>query len=168
MARAGEKLLPFVLLAPRVGGGGGGGGGGRYRREHSCTKTQIVIGVLFAWVLILTVVCIVLGSQITYSTNRTLSRRIDSLTDEHASTHNQHGQRIDWLGSTQDKLSGRVEGVSGEIRKLDAEVDRMEGRLRNDVRGELNQIRGTLVSALDKVLKSIQDIRNEVDAGVGK
>ena len=48
---------------------------------------------------------------------------------------------------------------------MDGDVDKMEVRLRGDVRTRLNAVRQTLINALDKVGRSIQEIRTEVEQG---
>ena len=59
-------------VSPHHHGGGGGGGLGGLCEDNdcfadcgeTCTKTRFGLTVLFLWVIILTIVCIVLGSNI--------------------------------------------------------------------------------------------------------
>ena len=48
------------------------------------------------------------------------------------------------------------------FRRLDSDVDRMEVRFRGDLRARLGEVRTTLVNALDKVGRSIDQIKMEV------
>ena len=49
---------------------------------------------------------------------------------------------------------------------MNGDVDRLEGALRADVRQKLDTVRSTLMDALDRVGRSIQQIRHDVEKGM--
>lgn len=168
------------------GGGGGGrvyGGGGDYGGYSSsndgccdgdclgdlgekCTKTRLGISILFLWVVILTIVCIVLGSNIAYSSNATLSSRLDDHSNQHDHKMSSHSRLLNDLNSSHDRTAGRVETVANQVGRLRNDVTQVEGRLRTEIRGKLSDVRSVLLAALDKANKSLQDIKEDVKKGI--
>merc|ERR1719266_1516686 len=93
--------------------------------------------VLFLWVVILTIVCIALGSNIAYSSNSALKDRLE----EHSSLHNtkisKHARLLDDLDQDHQRTAGRVENVASQVGALKTDVNHMEGRLRGEVKSKV-------------------------------
>lgn len=176
-----DKILPSGRGRPtRIHGGdtytrSGSGGGDNMAFPSSsssnffedcdlsfCCNPRFAAALAFLWLLILTIVCISLGSQIAYTSNSEISSRLEELSASHRSRHSAHSRLIDGLDDSHGVLKQRLDEVHGKLGRLDSDVDRMEVRFRGDIRARLGEVRTTLVNALDKVGRSIDEIKREV------
>jgi len=140
--------------------------GGCGAGTESCSKTRLGMTVLFLWVIILTIVCIALGSNIAYSSNTALSERIDEHHSDHSSKISTHASLLDDLDKDHQRTAGRVEHVASQVGNLKTDVNHMEGKLRGEVKSKLEDVRSVLLTALEKATKNLKEIQEDVKNGI--
>jgi len=133
---------------------------------ESCNKTRLGLSVLFLWVIVLTIVCIVLGSNIAYSSNSALSERLEDHKDIHNAKISHHEGILSTLDKNHQLTAGRIESVASNVKTLKGNVNVMEVRLRGEVKNKLEDVRSVLLAALEKASKSLQDIKDDVKQGM--
>jgi len=126
---------------------------------ESCNKTRLGLSVLFLWVILLTIVCIVLGSNIAYSSNAALSERLEDHKDIHNAKISHHEGILTTLDKNHQLTAGRIESVASNVKH-------MEVQLRGEVKNKLDNVQSVLLAALEKASKSLQDIKNDVKQGI--
>ena len=133
----------------------------------SCTsKSTLGMTLAFLWLFILTIVCIVLGSNIAYSSNNALSDRLDEYSAAHSTKISSHARLLEDLDQNHQRTIGRVEHVAKQVGNLKGDVNVMEGRLRGDIKTKLEDVRSVLLTALAKAEESIKDIQEDVKKGI--
>merc|ERR1711971_1121359 len=70
---------------------------------ESCSKSRLGMTLLFLWVIILTIVCIALGSNIAYSSNNALSDRLDEHHSDHSSKISTHALLLNDLDKSHQR-----------------------------------------------------------------
>lgn len=138
----------------------------------------------FLWLIILTIVCIVLGSNMgninwkvlektligsfftAYSSNSALSDRLDEYSAQHTVKISSHARLLKDLDQNHQRTAGRVEHVASQVGRLKDGVNVMEGRLRGEVKTKLEDVRSVLLTALSKAEASIKDIQEDVKKGI--
>jgi len=133
---------------------------------ESCSKSRLGMTLLFLWVIILTIVCIALGSNIAYSSNNALSDRLDEHHSDHSSKISTHALLLNDLDKSHQRTAGRVENVASQVGSLKTDVNHMEGRLRGEVKSKLEDVRSVLLTALDKATKNLKEIQEDVKKGI--
>ena len=101
-----------------------------------------------------------------YTSGAALSDRLDNYRDDHSTKHARHKQLLDTLGSVHQKTSNRVDNVAGNVLKLEMAMKRVENKMRGELKNRLSNVRGVLLSALDKAKTDISEIRRDVKNGM--
>jgi len=134
--------------------------------DGTFSRKRIGLIIIFLWLFILTIICIVLGSNIAYTSGTALSERLDDHKEDQYVKHQRHKQLLDTLGSVHQKTSNRVDNVAGNVLKLEMAMKRIETKMRGELKNRLSNVRGVLLSALDKAKTDISEIRRDVENGM--
>lgn len=133
---------------------------------EGCSKKRFGVIIIFIWLFILTIVMIVIGSNVAYTSNHALSSRLDDHYMEQNTRMNKHNKLLGDLNRVHSKTVDRVDGVSGAVKQLKGDVNLLEGNMRGHIQNRLTNVRSVLIQALDKAGKSLQQIKTDVQKGM--
>jgi len=177
-SRSGSSYYGEGVGAHRGGGGGCScedcfedfeefcGCGNMCSNDGTFSRKRIGLIIIFLWLFILTIICIVLGSNIAYTSGTALSNRLDDHREDQSVKHQRHKQLLDTLGAVHQRTSNRVDNVAGDVSKLEMAMKRIETKMRGELKNRLSNVRGVLLSALDKAKTDISEIRRDVENGM--
>jgi len=131
-----------------------------------CSRKRIGILVIFVWLFILTIICIVLGSNIAYTSGTAISERLGKHSEHHNVRMKEFSDDLSDLGSVHKQTNDKVDTVHGKVLNLRAELKRMERKMDGELQKRLSNVRSVLLGALDKAQKDITEIRNDVEKGM--
>jgi len=134
--------------------------------DGSCSRKRIGLIIIFVWLFILTIVSIVLGSNIAYTSGAAISNRLGMHSEVHDENFAKHADLLSDLGSVHKQTNDRVDNVAGNISMLKMDVQRIEGKMRGELRNRLSNVRSILLAALDKARTDISEIRKNVETGM--
>ena len=101
-----------------------------------------------------------------YTSGTALSNRLDDHKEDQSVKHQRHKQLLDTLGAVHQRTSNRVDNVAGDVSKLEMAMKRIETKMRGELKNRLSNVRGVLLSALDKAKTDISEIRRDVENGM--
>uniref|UniRef100_A0A0K2TES7 Uncharacterized protein n=1 Tax=Lepeophtheirus salmonis TaxID=72036 RepID=A0A0K2TES7_LEPSM len=129
-------------------------------------SSRLIIGILFLWVIVLTIVCIVLSCNIEYSSNKEISSRLDTHVNEHLTLLEDHKKKLNRLHQSRDDTFSRVNQVSSGLKGLESDFNYLERKMGRHISFKVAEIKSLLLSSLDNTLKSIREIREEVQRSI--